>query len=383
MVLGAGDREHADGTGAQLVGDDASMDVALSVLYDAPPPGAQRGSGAKRAAGLGASAPHVARWLGDIRRYFPTEVVQVMQRDAIQRLNLQRLLLEPEMLAAVEPDIHLVATLLALQHLLPETTRSTARLVVTRVVAQLEERLTQPTTQTVRGALARASRTGRPRAADIDWNRTIRANLNHYQPSLRTVIPHRLVGYSRQANALRREVIIAVDQSASMADSVVYASVFAAALGSIRALKTHLVVFDTAVVDLTDQLHDPVGVLFGVQLGGGTDLNRALSYCQSLVVTPADTIVVLISDLYEGASGNGFVSRAIALARSGVTVVVLLALNDEGAPSFDHDAATVLAEHGVASFACTPGAFPDLIAAAVQRRDLRSWAGEAGLVTRP
>jgi VWA domain containing CoxE-like protein len=306
-----------------------------------------------------------------------------MQRDAIERLNLHRLLLEPEMLAAVEPDIHLVATLLALQHLLPETTRATARIVVGKVVEQLEQRLAQPTQQAVRGALSRSSRTRRPRHADIDWDRTVRANLAHYQPSLKTVIPHRLVGYARQASALRREVIIAVDQSASMVDSVVYASVFAAALGSIRTLKTHLVVFDTAVVDLTDQLHDPIDVLFGIQLGGGTDINRALAYCQSLVSAPDDAIVVLISDLYEGSAGGDYVSRAIALARSGVSVVVLLALNDIGAPSFDQQSASVLAEFGVPSFACTPQAFPELLAAALERRDIGQWAGDAGLVTRP
>lgn len=383
MVLGAGDKDYGDATGVELGGDDNHIDAALSVLYDAPPTGQRRGSGTKRAAGLGASAPNVARWLGDIRRYFPTDVVQVMQRDAIDRLNLHRLLLEPEMLSAVEPDIHLVTTLLALQHLLPETTRATARIVVSKVVEQLEQRLAQPTLQAVRGALSRSARTSRPRHQDIDWNRTVRANLAHYQPSLHTVIPHRLIGYTRQATAMRRELIIAVDQSASMADSVVYASVFAAALGSLRALKTHLVVFDTAVCDLTDQLHDPIELLFGIQLGGGTDINQALSYCQSVVTVPNDTVVVLISDLYEGSTGGDYVSRAIALARSGVTVVVLLALNDQGAPSFDQQSASALAEFGIPSFACTPAAFPDLLAAALERRDLHLWAGASGLATRP
>ena len=324
----------------------------------------------------------MARWLGDIRRYFPVGVVQVMQRDAIDRLNLHRLLLEPEMLAAIEPDIHLVSTLLALQHLLPDTTRATARLVVAKVVTQLEDRLAQPTLQAVRGALARSVRTRRPRHADIDWDRTVRANLSHYQPSLRTVIPHRLVGYTRRATALRREIVLAVDQSGSMAESVVYASVFAAALASIRSLHTHLVVFDTTVADLTEHLHDPVDVLFGIQLGGGTDINRAMAYCQTLITNPSETVMVLISDLYEGATGGDFVNRAIALARSGVTVVVLLALSDAGAPSFDQAAASALADFGIPCFACTPDAFPDLLAAALERRDLHQWAGDSGMITR-
>lgn len=382
MVLGGGDQHHPDGTGVQLRGDESRMDAALSALYDAPAPTRARGgTRSTRRGGLAASAPSVARWLGDIRRYFPSGVVQVMQRDAIERLDLQRLLLEPEMLEAIEPDVHLVGTLLELQHLLPDTTRATARLVVGKVVAQIQARLGQPTLQAVSGALARSTRTRRPRHADIDWDRTVRANLRHFQPSLGTVIPERLVGYARVGPAVRKELIIAIDQSASMGDSIVYASVFGAALASIRSLRTRLVAFDTSVVDLTEVLHDPVDVLFGVQLGGGTDLAGAMSYCQSLVVHPDDTVLVLISDLYEGTPGGDYVARIAAMARSGVRCIALLALSDEGAPAFDHSAAEALAELGVPAFACTPNAFPDLIAAAIERRDLRRWAGERGLVT--
>jgi Mg-chelatase subunit ChlD len=382
LLLGAGSAEQPEGTGVQLRGDDSRMDAALSALYDAPPPGSRRGRGRNRAGGLAASAPSVARWLGDIRRYFPSGVVQVMQRDAIDRLDIQRLLLEPEMLAAIEPDIHLVGTLLALQHLLPDTTRATARQVVSKVVGQIQQRLGQPTMQAVSGALARTARTRRPRPGDIDWDRTLRANLRNYQPSLRTVIPEHLVGYTRLSTGVRRELIIAIDQSASMGDSVVYASVFGAALASIRSLKTHLIAFDTAVADLTEVMPDPVDVLFGVQLGGGTDLSGAMAYCQSLVTRPAETVLILISDLYEGTPGGNYIARIAALARSGVRCVALLALSDEGAPAFDHASAQALGALGVPAFACTPQAFPDLIAAAIERRDLTRWAGDHGLVTR-
>lgn len=381
LILGAGDAQQPDGTGVALRGDDARIDAALSALYDARPAMPRTGRRGARSGGLSASAPNVARWLGDIRTYFPTGVVQVMQRDAIDRLDLRRLLLEPEMLEAVEPDVHLVTTLLELRHLLPEATRATARLVVNRVVAQIQARLGQPAVHTVSGALARTARTRRPRHADIDWDRTVRANLQHYQPSLRTVIPERLVGYARLGPAVRRELIIAIDQSASMGDSVVYASVLGAALASVRSLRTRLVAFDAAVADLSEVMHDPVDVLFGVQLGGGTDLSGAMSYCESLVTRPDDTVLVLISDLYEGTPGGDYLARIAAMVRSGVRCVALLALNDDGAPSFDHSAAEALAEIGVPAFACTPDAFADLIAAAIERRDLRRWAGERGFAT--
>ena len=360
LVLGG-----EDGTGYKLAATDAAIDAALAALYDASVP---RGS---RRGGLGASAPSVARWLGDIRTYFPSTVVQVMQADAIERLQLRQLLLEPEMLQAVEPDIHLVGTLLSLSRAMPEATKEAARSVVRRVVEDLQQRIAQKTRAAVTGALNRAARVHRPRHRDIDWNRTIRANLRNYQPSHRTVIPERLVGYGRRTTAIQRELVLCVDQSGSMAASVVYSGVFATVLASIRSLKTSLVVFDTAVVDLTHVLHDPVEVLFGTQLGGGTDINRAMAYAEGLITRPRDTILVLISDLYEGGARDEMLRRVAAMTSAGVTVIALLALCDDGAPAYDHENAAALAGLGVPAFACTPDAFPELMAAAIQRQPLQ------------
>lgn len=384
MVLG-GDEPSDSGvatgrgaTGVVLDGSDARIDAALAAVYDSRP--GRRGGGG-RSGGLGSSSPAVARWLGDIRRYFPTSVVQVLQRDAIDRLNLRQLLLEPEMLQAVEPDLHLVTLLLELNKLLPDVTRITARQVVANVVAQIERRLASRTRQAVHGALARSQRTRRPRPGDIDWSHTIQANLRHYLPEQRTLVPERLVGYGRRQRSLSRDVIVAIDQSASMADSVVYAAVFGAVLAGLPALRTSVVAFDTAVADLSPILHDPVEVLFGMQLGGGTDIAQALGYCQQLVTRPADTLLVLVSDLYEGGNVALLRNRIATLVQSGVTVVVLLALSDEGAPAYDHSLALDLAELGVPSLACTPDAFPDLLAAALERRDIGRWANEHGLHT--
>jgi Mg-chelatase subunit ChlD len=369
LVLG-GPAEESLG---ELAGNEAAMDAALAALYDSGSVDAD-GPRRQRSAGLGASAPQVARWLGDIREYFPSTVVQIMQSDAIERLNLTSLLLEPEMLDAVEPDVHLVGTLLSLNRVMPAKTKDAARQVVRTVVEQLEKRITQQTRAAVTGALNRAARINRPRHADIDWDRTIRANLKHYQAELRTVIPERLVGYGRRSTAVQRDVVLCVDQSGSMAASVVFSGVFAAVLASMRSLRTSLIVFDTAVVDLTDQLSDPVEVLFGTQLGGGTDINRAIAYGQQLITRPRDSIFVLISDLYEGGVREQMLRRVAEMTAAGVQVVVLLALSDEGAPAYDHENAAALAALGVPAFACTPDAFPDLMAAAIERRDLMAFA---------
>src|SRR6204780_1700288 len=370
LVLGG----EQDGTGVSLDGDDVRVDAALSALYDADAAETDgrggRGS-ARRGAGLGASAPRVARWLGDIRTFFPVSVVQVMQKDAIERLGLTRLLLEPEMLGAVQPDVHLVGTLLSLSRVIPEQARESARAVVRTVTRDLERRLAQRTRSAVDGALNRANRTSRPRRpSDIDWDRTIRANLRNYQPSHRTIVPERLIGYARKQQAVARDVIICLDQSGSMASSVVYAGVFGAVLASIRSLRTSVVAFDTSVVDLTDQLSDPVDVLFGTQIGGGTDINRAVAYCQQLITRPASTIFVLISDLYEGGNRDEMLHRIEDMTAAGTQVIALLALSDDGAPEYDHDNAAALAGLGVPAFACTPDLFPDLMAAAIERRDI-------------
>jgi Mg-chelatase subunit ChlD len=364
MVLGGAD----DGTGVSLSGQDARTDGALGALYDAPPdpvpPGRRRG-------GLGASAPGVARWLGEIRELFPVSVVQVMQKDAIDRLGLTRLLLEPELLEAVEPDVHLAATLLSLSRAIPERARETARAVVRKVVRELELRLAQRTRSAVTGAVNRAGRTARPRrASDVDWNRTIRANLHNYLPSHRTIVPQRLTGYARKQQAVAREIILCLDQSGSMASSVVYAGVFGSVLASIRSLRTSVVAFSTEVTDLTEHLADPVDVLFGVQIGGGTDINRALAYCAGLITKPRDTILILVSDLFEGGDEEAMLRRVAGFVASGVTVVALLALSDDGAPGYDHDSAAAFATLGVPAFACTPEAFPEVMAAAIEGREI-------------
>ena len=363
LVLGT---EPEGRAGVQLSPEQQAIDAALAALYDTAEPG-------ERGAGLESSAPKVVRWLGDIRTYFPTRVVRVLQADAVERLGLKRLLLEPELLSTVEPDVHLVATLASLRGVIPEKSKATAREVVARVVREVEARLADRMRQAVHGALNRANRVSRPRAGDIDWNRTVQANLKHYQPEYGTVVPERLIGFGRRQRGVQREVVLCVDESGSMASSVVYASIFASVMASIRALATHLVVYDTAVVDLTDQLGDPVDVIFGTQLGGGTDTTPALEHCQRLITSPRQTILLLISDLYDSDPPR-MLARIADLKAAGVAVVVLLALSDDGKPSYSAEVAQSLAELGVPAFACTPDAFPELIALAISHGDIGAWA---------
>lgn len=361
LILGG---DEADGTSVSLSVEERRIDQSLEAVYDSD-----------RRGGLGSSAPKVSRWLGEIREFFPQTVVQVIQRDAIKRLNLTTLLTEKEMLETVVPDVHLVATLMSLSQVVPEKNKEMARQVVRRVVDELLRKLSAPTQQAVTGALNRSARRRNPRYNEIDWKTTITKNLKNYQPEYKTIIPEIRIGYGRKRKAMK-DIILCLDQSGSMGTSVIYSGIFGSVLASIPAVSTRMVVFDTAVVDLTDDLQDPVDLLFGVQLGGGTDIARALTYCQGIVTRPQDTVLVLVTDLYEGGDPREMRKRFASLVDSGVQLIVLPALNDDGAPSYDKNHAEFLASIGVPTFACTPDKFPDLMAAALSKQDIGMWVSQ-------
>lgn len=361
LILGG---NEADGTGITLTPEEQRIDQSLEAVYDSD-----------RRGGLGSSAPKVSRWLGDIREFFPQTVVQVIQRDAIKRLNITSLLTEKEMLETVVPDVHLVATLMSLSRVIPEKNKEMARQVVRKVVDELLRKLSAPTQQAVTGALNRSARRRNPRYNEIDWKTTITKNLKNYQPEYKTIIPEVRIGYGRKRKAMK-DIILCLDQSGSMGTSVIYSGIFGSVLASIPAVNTRMVVFDTAVVDLTDDLQDPVDLLFGVQLGGGTDIARALTYCQGVITRPQDTVLVLVTDLYEGGDPREMRKKFVSLVNSGVQLIVLPALNDDGAPSYDRDHAEFLANIGVPTFACTPDRFPDLMAAALSKQDIGMWVSQ-------
>ncbi len=358
MVLG---KQADEENKVPMSGEMAGIDAALGALYE---------QGSDRKGGLGNSSPNINRWLGDIRKYFPTSVVQVLQRDAFERLGIEKMLLEPELLESLTPDVHLVGTLLSLNKIMPAKTRETARLVIKKVVDELTKKLTLPLQQAITSSLNRSVRNRRPKFNEINWHATIRANLKHYQADYQTIIPETLHGYGKKGQSLR-DVILLVDESGSMAPSVVYSSVAAAVMASIRSIKTSFIVFDTAVVDLTVELKDPIDVLFGTQLGGGTDINKALAYAETRVKDPCNTILILISDLYEGGAPTPMIRRLAALKTSGVQVICLLALSDEGAPAHDKEVAARLLTLNIPVFACTPDKFADLMAKAIKKESLQ------------
>jgi len=378
LILGKDAQQPLDGMcggACGLSAGDAEMDAALAAIYDEVP---EDGDTPKqRSAGLGGSAPRLAKWLGDIRTYFKEDVVSVIQADAIERKGLTQLLFEPETLKSVQPNVQLVGTLMSLKGRIPERTKETARMVVAAVVEEVKKKLEQRLRQAVLGALNRKEHSPLPSATAIDWKWTIGRNLKNYRPEVGTIVPEKVYFYSRAQRSNTWTVIVDMDQSGSMADSVVYGAVCGSIFASLPALDTHVVAFDTEVVDLTEQCGtDPVDMIFGVQLGGGTDINKSVAYCEKFVTEPKKTLFILITDLFEGGNQAQLVRRLGEMRESGVKAICLLALSDAGAPSYDENLARKLVALGIPCFACTPAKLPDLVEGALRGADLTKLATE-------
>lgn len=367
----------ASGLGGQgdatLSREMAEMDGALGAIYDVEEKKPEEEKG-RRSAGLGSSKPKISTWLGDVRKYFESDVVAVIQQDAIKKKGWDQLLFEPESLAQVTPSVELVGTLMSLKGMIPDETKETARQVIRAVVEEIKKHMASEIERAVRGALDRSRHQPIPSLPNMDWKRTIRQNLKNYIPERKTIIPDRFFFYARQHRRKEWNVIVCMDQSGSMADSVVYGSVMGSIFASLPAVETHVVAFDTEVVDLTAQLTDPVDLLFGIQLGGGTDIHRAVTYCQGFISNPQKTLFILLTDLYEGGNQSQLVKRLEEMASSGVRALCLLALSDSGVPCYDHNLAKKLASVGVPCFACTPNVLPQMLEAVLKGRNLEQVA---------
>jgi hypothetical protein len=391
LILGAAAEQNlqrAIPRGFQLSDEDLLMDEALAAIYDGTPDGGtgadlggnSAGSRSKaRSAGLGSSSPKLAKWLGDVRNFFPPDIVSIIQADAVERKGLTQLLFEPELLSQVKPDIGMVATLMTLRGQIPERTKETARALVREVVDDIMKRLEQDLTRAVTGALNRRQHSPLPSISGLDWATTIRKNLKHYDRERQLIIPEKVYFFDRARKSKEWTVILDIDQSGSMANSVIYASLVGSIFASMPSLDTRVVAFDTEVVDLSEQCaDDPVDMLFGIQLGGGTDINKSLIYCEPFITEPKKTIFILVSDLYEGGNRTEMIRRLREMHESGVKTICLLALSDDGVPSYDESVAKKLAQYGIPCFGCTPDRLPELIEGALKGMDLQQLAQRMG-----
>ncbi|MBO5030611.1 MAG: VWA domain-containing protein [Lachnospiraceae bacterium] len=369
LILGKeSEKRFSDMTNYSLTQEQDLMDQALASIYNRT----ELGGFGSQGAGRGPSNPQISRWLGDVRTLFDKELVTVIQNDAVTRCGLKQLLFEPELLENMEPDVSLASTILMLKDQIPKRSKESVREFIKKIVEEINKLLEQDIRRAVTAAVNKKKHSPIPSASAMDYKMTISRNLKHYNPDLKTIVPEHFYFFDRTSTTAANKwtIILDIDQSGSMGESVIYSSIISCILASMASVKTRIVAFDTNIVDLTEKSDDPVDLLFGFQLGGGTDINKSVAYCEQFIENPSKTLFFLISDLEEGGNRAALLRRMEEMKASGVTVVSLLALADGGKPYYDTQMAQKLAGLGIPCFACSPQLLPELLEKALKGQDL-------------
>jgi len=363
LVLG---QYAKDQLGVGLSLEQQRIENALDFLYSRE----YRGRGVRgeqdragpRSAGLDPSQLTVPRWLSEVRELFPKETVAVIEKHALDRYGLTELVTDPEILRRLEPNFDLLKMLLTFRGHLKGEVLNEARRVIRTVVEEIKQRLATEVRRAFSGRRNRFRHSNVKVAQNLDWRGTIRKNLKNFDARRKQIAVDHVLFFSRIQRRLPWRVILCVDQSGSMAGSVIYSAVMAGILSGLPLINVNLVVFDTSVVDLSGHIDDPVELLMNVQLGGGTNIGQAMHYCEQLVEDPHRTIVVLISDFCEGAPPAHLFSTCGRFREAGVKLLGLAALDENANPSFDTRMAEMLAAVGMDLAALTPKHFAEWLA---------------------
>ena len=379
LILGNESQSRFDQMGGVPLSEEQDlMDQALAAIYNRREAGGFGKDTGGRGAGNGPSNPQITKWLGDVRSLFDKELVTVIQGDAMTRCGLKQLIFEPELLDNLEPDVNLASTILMLKDQIPKRSKDSVRAFIQKIVEEINKLLEQDIRRAVTASLNKRKHSPIPSAAAIDYKMTISRNLKNYNRELGTIIPEHFYFFDRTSTTAANKwtVILDIDQSGSMGESVIYSSIVSCILASMSSLNTRIVAFDTNIVDLTEKSDDPVDLLFGFQLGGGTNIEQSIAYCQQFIENPSKTLFFLISDLEEGGNRAAMLRRLEEMKESGVTVICLLALADGGKPYYDAQMAQRIASMNIPCFACNPQMLPSLLERALRGQDLKQFEKE-------
>jgi len=366
LILGNSASEAFCGAGGSLSEQELAMDVAIEWLYGRDDDGGERGI--RRHGGREGSRLTTPQWINDIHSLFPKETIERLERDAIERYAIEDIVTNPAVLATAKPNETLLRAVLRTKHLMSPDILVIARKLVQEVVRQLMEKLSRDLAIAFAGVLDRRRHSAFKIARNLDFRRMLKDNLKHYDPDQRRLTVEKLRFFARNQRHMKTwQVILLVDQSGSMLDSVIHSAVTAACLWGLPGIRTHLIAFDTNVADLTKDVDDPCELLMKVQLGGGTDIQKALAYATNLIEQPERAIVVLISDFYEGASPAMLVQRVAQLTAQRSLVLGLAALDSQARPDYDRDMARRLVQAGAEIGAMTPGQLAGWLAEKIGR----------------
>ena len=341
----------------------ARMDRVLEYLYgrEYAKRGVRKDSGGAgsdepggREGGSGASILYLPDWLREVRELFPRDTIETIEKHALERYGMTELVTDPEVLRKLEPNYELLKSVLTFKGMMQGEVLEVARSIIRRVVEELRRRLASQIRRVLWGKLSRQHRSNLKVAKNLDIRRTIRDNLKNFDPASKRIVLQRLHFFSRVQQHSPWHIIIAVDCSGSMVDSVIYSAVMAGIFRGLPSMKVSLVAFDTSVVDLSDEVDDPAELLMSVQLGGGTDIGGALGYCQTLVNNPNKTMLVLVTDFFEGGRPNDMLLAIRHLRESGVRVLGLAALDEKAEPVYNKEMAQQCVAAGAEVAALTP-----------------------------
>lgn len=373
LILGSEAQKRIEGMGdgPDLSQEDLMMDTALDAIYNK-----DMKFGFGGGAGKGASSPQISRWLGDVRTLFDKDIVKIIQSDAMERCGLKQLIFEPELLENIEPDMHMASMILTLKDQIPKKSKENAREFIRKIVEQINALLETDLKRAVTASINRKLHSPIPSASALDFQTTIRKGIKDYNTKLKKIIPQKYYFFERSATtaANKYTVILDIDQSGSMGESVIYSSIMSCILASMSAIKTKVVAFDTNIVDLSEKCEDPIDLLFGFTLGGGTDIEKSIKYCTKYIENPKKTIFFLISDLEEGGNRAGLLRRLTQMKEDGVIVICLLAISDSGKPYYDANMAQRIANNGIPCFAAAPQMLPRLLEKAMKNEDMSEFA---------
>ncbi len=374
LILGPYSEALEDGSSETVLKPgDVRRDAMLHFLYQREYADRQMDCDS-REGGKGPSLLTAPEWLRSVERLFPKSTFETLQRHALERYGLAELVLQPEALQNATPSLELVETLIGFRSLLPAESMDIARGIIRRVAKELEEKLALKVKTTLRGPRGKLKHGGRPSLGNLDWKHTIRRNLKNYSFEEGAPLLERLYFFqrNREIEFVPWDIFILVDQSASMLCSVIHAAIMAGVFASVNCLKSHLILFDTTVVDMTGQVDDPVEVLLGVQLGGGTDIGNALEYARGLITRPSRSMVLVVSDFYEGGEFAALETAVKRLRDSGATILGLAALDENAHPDYDRDAARRLGDSGMPIGAMTPDRLCEWISTIMKKKGVAS-----------
>lgn len=357
LVLGKNSDNHINFSGSYS--DSISyenMEETLDYLYSM-----EFGNSLMRTGGQEGSQLYVADWIDKVRKIFPKKTVEILEKQALEHFNLSELLTDKEVLEKMEPNTDLLKTILRFKHLMKNEVIIEAKRIIKKVVDEITQKLQTEIKKSLLGKLNRNMPSNVKSMKNLDIKRTIHRNLKNYDVENKQIVLKNVYFNSRIKRFNKWNIIIAVDESGSMLDSVIYSAVMAGIFAKLPMIDTKLIIFDTEIVDLSGYIDDPVEVLMGMQLGGGTDIGKAISYCESLCTNPHETIIVTVTDLYEGGSVKHLLKTCADIIGSGSKMIFLTALDRDANPAYDKNIGQKLADMGVFVGAMTPEQLGDYI----------------------